>query len=230
MYARPTDRVESRTIALEILEAASFVHLVSTGAAGFEVTSLPMIVHRDSGRLAGHLARANAHWRALDGSPVVVIAVASESYVSPGWYPSKQTNGGRVVPTWNYESVHVHGVAQLHHDANWLADMVGQLTDLHESRRTDRSDRWAVSDAPPAFIDQQLKAIVGLSVSIDRIEAKQKLSTNRSEADRIGVVEGLRETVGSPRRMVDAMSRSLEAEPKRASQTARRPPPTPSAP
>jgi transcriptional regulator len=215
MYARPTDRVESRTIALEVLEVASFVHLVSMGAAGFEVTSLPMIVDRDTGCLIGHLARANAHWRALDGSPVVVIAVASESYVSPGWYPSKQTTGGRVVPTWNYESVHVHGIAQLHHDAEWLADMVGRLTDLHESRRTDRSDRWAVSDAPADFIDQQLGAIVGLSVSIDRIEAKQKLSANRSEADRAGVVGGLSGTLGAPRRMIEQMSRSLEAEPQR---------------
>jgi transcriptional regulator len=215
MYARPTDRVDSRTIALEILEAASFVHLVSMGATGFEVTSLPMIVHRDSGRLAGHLARANAHWRTLDGSPVVVIAVASESYVSPGWYPSKQTSGGRVVPTWNYESVHVHGIAQLHHDAKWLADMVGELTDLHESRRTDGSDRWAVSDAPADFIDQQLRAIVGLSVSIERIEAKQKLSANRSDADRAGVVEGLCDTLGAPRRMIETMSRSLETAPER---------------
>ena len=89
MYARPTDRVESRTTALGLLQAASFVHLVSNGASGFEATSLPMIVDRESDRLIGHLARANDHCRALDEQPVVVIAVASESYVSPSWYPSK---------------------------------------------------------------------------------------------------------------------------------------------
>ncbi|HSM66776.1 MAG TPA: FMN-binding negative transcriptional regulator [Ilumatobacteraceae bacterium] len=215
MYARPTDRVESRTTALELLQAASFVHLVSNGASGFEATSLPMIVDRESDRLIGHLARANDHWRALDEQPVVVIAVASESYVSPSWYPSKSASGGRVVPTWNYEAVHVHGVARLHHDPEWLTAVVGRLTEVHESRRTDGSDRWAVSDAPADFIALQLKAIVGLSVSIDRIDAKQKLSANRSEPDQAGVMEGLSETLGAPTRMIEAMACALEADHER---------------
>lgn len=212
MYARPTDRVESPTLALEILEAASFVHLVSMGSDGFVVTSLPMMVDRDTGLLKGHLARANPHWKTLDNTSVVVIAVASQNYVSPGWYPSKQTSEGRVVPTWNYESVHVHGVARLHHDADWLATMVNQLTDLHESKRTDGSERWAVSDAPTDFIEQQLNAIVGVSVSIDRIEAKQKLSANRPQSDRSGVIKGLSQTLPTPTRMVEMMFRSLETQ------------------
>jgi transcriptional regulator len=215
MYARPTDRVENRTTALEILQAASFVHLVSNGASGFEATSLPMIVDLESDRLIGHLARANHHWRALDEQPVVVIAVASQSYVSPSWYPSKHTDGGRVVPTWNYEAVHVHGVARLHHDPEWLTAVVDRLTEMHESRRTDGSGRWAVSDAPAAFIARQLEAIVGLSVSIDRVDAKQKLSANRSEADRAGVVEGLSATLGSPTRMIETMARALDPDGER---------------
>ena len=93
--------------------------------------------------------------------------------------------------------------------------MVTELTDLHESRRTDGPDRWSVNDAPPDFIDQQLQAIVGLSVSIDRIEAKQKLSANRSEPDRAGVVAGLSRTPEAPKRMIDEMSRSPTAEPRR---------------
>ena len=215
MYARPTDRVESRAAALEMLGAAPFVHLVSMGESGFQATSLPMLVDRASGRLFGHLARANAHWRALDAQPVVVIAVASQSYVSPSWYPSKATNGGRVVPTWNYEAVHVHGVARVHLDRVWLRAVVDRLTDLHESRRTDATDRWATSDAPAEFIDQQLGAIVGLSVSIDRIDAKQKLSANRSRADRAGVVQGLSRTSGAPTRMIETMSQSIEVDPDR---------------
>lgn len=215
MYARPTDRVESPAAALEILEAARLVHLVSMGAPGFEATSLPVIVDAESSLLIGHFARSNPHWRALDGQPVIIIAAASDSYVSPSWYPSKQANGGRVVPTWNYEAVHVHGTAQVHHDPEWLADVVTRLTDRHESLRTDGADRWAVSDAPSDFIDQQLKGIVGFSVSIERIEAKQKLSANRDEQDQAGVVAGLSKTHGAPTRMIDTMSRALETEPER---------------
>jgi transcriptional regulator len=209
MYTRPTDRVEKQATALEILAAASFVHLVSTGPSGFQATSLPMIVDHEHNSLIGHLARANTHWKALDEQPVLVIAIASDGYVSPSWYPSKQENGGRVVPTWNYEAVHVHGVAQLHHDPDWLRAFVERLTDEHETRRTDDGDRWAVADAPEDFLDQQLKGIVGLSVSLDRIEAKQKLSGNRDEADRAGVVAGLTGTLGAPARMIDAMTSAL---------------------
>ncbi len=209
MYARPADRVEDDDIAFEILDASPLVHLVSSGPDGFEVTSLPMLVDRQSGRLVGHLARANSHWRGLDGNPVVVVAVASESYVSPSWYPSKHETGGRVVPTWNYEAVHVHGIARVHEDTSWLSQLVRQLTEVHESRRTDSSDHWAVSDAPDDFIDRQLEAIVGVSVSLDRIDAKQKLSANRSDADRAGVVGGLSATANAPTRMIDLMSRSL---------------------
>jgi len=210
VYARQTDRVDDRSAALEILAAATFVHLVSTGPAGFEATSLPMLTDETSGCLIGHVARANPHWRALDGRDALVIAVASESYVSPSWYPSKQANGGRVVPTWNYEAVHVHGVARVYDDVEWLAALVRRLTDEHESRRTDPGEPWAVSDAPESFIDQQLKAIVGISVSIDRIEAKQKLSANRDEADRAGVVRGLSATDGAPARMTRLMAEELE--------------------
>lgn len=103
-------------------------------------------------------------------------------------------------------------VARLHHSPEWLSAIVERLTEMHESRRTDGAARWAVSDAPADFIEKQLKAIVGLSVSIDRIEAKQKLSANRPESDRVGVVEGLSETEGAPSRMIEMMSRSLQTE------------------
>ncbi|MEM8619065.1 MAG: FMN-binding negative transcriptional regulator [Actinomycetota bacterium] len=215
MYARPSDRVDDEQAALEMLEAAPLVHLVSsTTEVGFEVTSLPMIVDHEAGHLAGHVARANTQWERLDGSRAVVIAVTSESYVSPSWYPSKQQNDGRVVPTWNYEAVHVHGVARVHADKAWLSDLVRTLTDRHETRRTDGSHRWAVSDAPIDFIDRQLDAIVGVSVSLERIEAKQKLNANRSAADRAGVVEGLSATDGAPQRMIELMARSLDGEPR----------------
>ena len=210
VYARPTDRVDDRAAALEILAAAPFVHLVSTGPEGFDATSLPMLLDEPSGCLIGHVARANRHWRALDGRGALVIAIASESYVSPSWYPSKQANGGKVVPTWNYEAVHVHGVAQVHDDIEWLDALVRRLTGEHESRRTDPGDRWAVGDAPASFVAQQLKAIVGISVSVDRIEAKQKLSANRDEADRAGVVRGLSATDGAPARMTRLMSQDPE--------------------
>ncbi|MEM9513265.1 MAG: FMN-binding negative transcriptional regulator [Actinomycetota bacterium] len=210
MYARQSDRVEDDRAALDVLDHAALAHLVSNSSSGFEVSSLPIIVDRAAGQLVGHLARANAHWKRLDGQPVVLIAVASNSYVSPSWYASKAATGGRVVPTWNYEAVHVHGVARTHDDPAWISDVVDRLTEHHEAQRTDGGERWATSDAPAAFLARQVRAIIGVSVAIERIDAKRKLSANRSADDRAGVVRGLSATSGAPQRMIDAMTAALD--------------------
>jgi transcriptional regulator len=107
--------------------------------------------------------------------------------VSPSWYPSKAEHH-RVVPTWNYSAVHVTGRATVHRDPGWLRAAVGDLTELHEAGR---DQPWAVTDAPEAFVAQQLKAIVGIELEITAVEAKAKRSQNRSEADRVGVIDGL---------------------------------------
>jgi transcriptional regulator len=116
-----------------------------------------------------------------------VIVRGPDAYVTPTWYASKAEHG-RVVPTWNYEVIHVHGTVTVHDDTEWLATLVRKLTDQHEH---DRPAPWSVDDAPERFVAGQLRAIVGVEVAIERVEAKFKLSQNRPEAD-IGVVAGLR--------------------------------------
>jgi transcriptional regulator len=164
--------------------------LVTVGADGFPLaTRLPVVWEDD--RLVLHMARANPHWRSIpDDEPVpaLVVVTDAEAYVSPAWYASKAEHG-RVVPTWNYSSVHIAGRVRRHEDADWLRRAVTLLTEQHESGRV---EPWAVTDAPAAYVDKQLRAIVGLEVTIDRVEGKAKLSQNRSEEDRAGVVAGLR--------------------------------------
>jgi transcriptional regulator len=141
-----------------------------------------------------HLARANPQWRAVaDKAPALAVVTGPDAYVSPAWYPSKDEHG-RVVPTWNYSQVHLTGRLTVHHDPAWLLDAVTRLTDRHEEHRT---DRWSVDDAPAPYVEKQLKAIVGLEMAVERVEAKAKLSQNRSEADRAGVVAGLRAEGGA---------------------------------
>jgi transcriptional regulator len=110
-----------------------------------------------------------------------------DGYVSPTWYPSKAEHH-QVVPTWNYVSVHVHGSVRVVDDVHWLRDQVGRLTERFED---DMPYPWAVSDAPDDFIAKMLKGIVGLEFHVDRVEGKAKLSQNRSDADRAGVIAGL---------------------------------------
>jgi transcriptional regulator len=146
------------------------------------------------GRLLGHVAIANPQWKgAAPGAEALAIVSGPEAYISPSWYEAK-TRHGRVVPTWNYETVHLTGPVTFHQDSEWLRALVTRLTRRHEGGR---EHPWAVTDAPPDYIDGQLRAIVGVELTITSVEAKQKLSQNRSELDREGVVTGLRDEPGA---------------------------------
>jgi transcriptional regulator len=137
--------------------------------------------------LNGHLARGNPHRALADGGEALVIFQGPSAYVSPSGYPSKAVDG-RVVPTWNYEAVHVYGAITWQEDRAWLRANVDALSNLFEAGRP---HPWALADAPADFTDKLLRGIVGLEIRIARIEAKRKLSQNRAEADRRGVIAAL---------------------------------------
>jgi transcriptional regulator len=168
----------------ELLASPGLVDLVSSTEDGLVATPLPMLL--DGSSLLGHVARNNPHWRLARGESVAIVR-GPEAYVSPSWYATKREHG-RVVPTWNYVVGHAYGELVVHDDVEWLRDLVTRLTGRHESGR---DEPWAVADAPPAFVDGQLRAIVGVELRITRVEAKAKLSQNRPPADVDGVIAGL---------------------------------------
>jgi transcriptional regulator len=164
--------------------------LVSLGEDGLTADHLPLefdATAGEHGTLFGHVARANPLWRVAAGAPVLAVFGGPQAYVSPSWYPSKAVTH-KVVPTWNYTVVHAHGVLEAVQDAHWLRALVGRLTDHHEARRP---APWAVDDAPVDYVQQMLRAIVGIRIPLTRLIGKWKVSQNRSETDRLGVAEGL---------------------------------------
>ena len=176
------------------IEAHPLAALVTAvgGAEGLFATHLPLLLDHESrslGTLFGHIARANPHARQLatGANEVLVIFSGPDAYITPNWYPTKAEHG-RVVPTWNYVAVHAYGTVTVHDDPEFLRPHLEKLTRRHEASR-DRS--WEVSDAPDAYVAQQLRAIVGIEVTIERLEGKWKMSQNRSSADIDGVVDGL---------------------------------------
>ena len=138
------------------------------------------------GTLVGHVARANPVWRSPQ--PSLLVFGGPQAYVSPGWYPSKQVHG-KVVPTWNYAVVHARGTPVVLEDAASVLRIVSALTDTHEAAQ---AHPWQVGDAPPDFIEQLLRAIVGIEIPVDQLVGKWKVSQNRSTEDRAGVAAGLR--------------------------------------
>ena len=174
----------------DLLAAPAAANLVTMTAHGMLATLLPLLYVPSAGAqgaLHGHLARNNTQWSEPAIGEALVILQGADAYVSPAWYASKAAHG-RVVPTWNYSTAHVYGTLVVHDDPAWLGSHVRGLTELHE-RRSDRP--WSVDDAPERFIAGQLRGIVGIEVLITRIEAKTKLSQNRSARDIDGVVAGL---------------------------------------
>jgi transcriptional regulator len=184
--------------------------LVTGGEGGMTVSMIPFLYdlsRRPGGSLLGHLARANSQWQAADGAAALVLVHGPDGYISPAWYAAKREHG-RVVPTWNYVVVAVHGTLRVHDDPAWTRDIVERLTRAHEAPRP---EPWAVSDAPGPYIEGQLRAIVGVEVEIDRIEAKWKLSQNRSAADVAGAIAGLEGGSEGDRALAAAMS-AVEAD------------------
>jgi transcriptional regulator len=110
-------------------------------------------------------------------------------YVTPSWYATKRETA-KVVPTWNYATVHAWGRPRIVRDEAWLRQ---QIEDLTASRESSRAEPWKVDDAPADFVSMQMRAIVGVEIPIRRIEGKWKMSQNRPRADREGVIAGFRE-------------------------------------
>ena len=180
--------------------------LITTNA-GLDANHLPFLFDANEGELGvltAHVARANPVWEQLaNGSEVLVIFRGEESYISPNWYPSKHETH-RQVPTWNYEVVHAHGKMTVHDDEKFLRGVVGRLTKTHEAMEP---KPWKMSDAPQDYMDAMLNAIVGIQITITRLEGKAKLSQNREPRDLHGAVEAL--TSLGKNGLADNMKRQL---------------------
>lgn len=178
---------ETRVEALHgLIRAYPFATLVTHAAAELTANHLPFELV--DGVLHGHVARGNELVQ-LDGAEVLLVFQGPDGYISPNWYPSKHETG-REVPTWNYAVVHVHGRLRVIDDATWLRRLLETLTDHHEA---DQPQPWKISDAPDDHIEKSLRAIVGLEITIERIDGKFKLSQNHPARNRAGVIAGLHE-------------------------------------
>ncbi|MEJ8572793.1 FMN-binding negative transcriptional regulator [Microbaculum marinum] len=190
MYQPPQFREDRLDIQHELIRCHPLGLLVTAGPNGLMANPVPFLVDpglSEKGTLRAHLSRANEQWRELaEVDECLVVFQGPQNYVTPSWYATKQETG-KVVPTWNYATVHAWGRPLVRDDAVWLRRQIEELTN---SREHARSQPWAVGDAPDAFVAAQIRGIVGVEIPIARIEGKWKVSQNRPEADRRGVWQG----------------------------------------
>lgn len=183
----------------ELMVAHPFATLVSSATGLLTADHVPLVLKSESqgACLHGHISANNPLFKETGGLfEVLTVFQGPQTYVSPSWYASKQEHG-KVVPTWNYVVVHARGTLQFTRDESWLLRHLDDLTRQHESHR---QDPWAVSDAPPDFIQRQLRGLVGFEISIDEMRGTWKVSQNKDLKDRSGVKVGLEKEAASDAR------------------------------
>lgn len=205
MYQPPHFREDRLDVQHRLILTHPLGLLISAGAGGLQANNVPFLIDAaasEHGTLRAHLARANPQIAELANvTECLVVFQGPQQYISPSLYPTKQETG-KVVPTWNYITVHAWGRPRVMDDATWLRKQVDDLTRHNEATRT---APWQVSDAPEPFVAAQVKGIVGIEIPIARIEGKWKVSQNRPAIDQAGVVAGLQSEGGDAAIMASAV-------------------------
>lgn len=203
MYSPKVFEIENKAELFEFIEQWSFGNLVTTYEGELFVNHVPFIFDKSLNKLYGHLAFKNPQLSLLEkADDLAVIFSGVNSYISPSWYVSQE-----MVPTWNFETVHVSGRASLVDDDGLLI-ILEKLTEKHERQF---ENPWRMDKLSKSKLIAMMKMIVGFEIDIASIKGKSKLSQNRSIGDRRGVISGLRSQSGSMSRIIaDKMESNID--------------------
>jgi transcriptional regulator len=189
-YTPAHDAVEDPEVIAGFVRRHPLATLITHDGTAPDADLIPLLLQAgdDGAELIGHVARSNPLWRpSRQQGPALAVFGPAEHYISPTWYPSKAEHH-RVVPTWNYLVVHAWGQLIVHDDPRWVRGAVARLTNAMEAGR---EEPWRMAQAPADFTEQMLQNIVGISIRVERITGKFKVSSHRTDADRLGARDGV---------------------------------------
>jgi transcriptional regulator len=193
LYLPPLFKEDRIDVLHDTIRRSGLATLVTLTPDGLIASHVPLLLDTEPapyGTLLGHLARPNPQARgAVAGVQALAIFQGPDAYITPSWYETKRATG-KVVPTWNYVTIHAYGTIEFFDNTERLLAIVTRLT---EKQEVARADPWAVTDAPADFTQSMLKSIVGFTLPIARLEGKWKMSQNRPAEDRAGVIDGLQD-------------------------------------
>lgn len=197
----------------ELIRSYPLATLVTHSLSGLNANHIPLYLSESPapyGTLQGHIARANPLLGEIAGGiETLVIFHGPDTYITPSWYATKKETG-KVVPTWNYAVAHAYGFLRVVDNASWLRAQLDALTSHNEASF---SEPWAVSDAPPEYIERIMAAIVGVEMVITKLLGKWKVSQNQPTQNQTSVISGL-EASGLP--TSEAMAALVKAGAKNA--------------
>lgn len=187
MYSPPQFQESRAEVLAGLIQRYPLGCVTTQTSDGLVADHIPLLF--DGGKLVGHVARANPIWQSEADQPFLVVFQGPSAYVSPNWYATKSEHG-KVVPTWNYAVVHAHCTLKAVHEPERVLDILNKLTDKHEA---DQPHPWRVADAPTGFTETLLAHIVGVELTVHRLQGKWKISQNQPLGNQATVVQGLLE-------------------------------------
>lgn len=174
----------------EFIGSFGFATVITAQRDQCSVSHLPLVLKPELGErgiLAGHMAKANPHWKEFELGEVLCVFHGPHGYISPSWYADPLN-----VPTWNYSVVHARGKASLFHDEGKIEEILGDLVVQQESQF---ESPWRY-ELPQEFRSNLTKGVVAFEITIDSIEGKFKLSQNRSREDWATALSGVERNYG----------------------------------
>jgi len=204
-------RVRDHAAAIAFLRANPFAILASNADDGPFATHLPLVI-REAGDqiiLRGHVARANPHWRYLEQQPpCLVIFHGPHAYISPKNYTTREA-----VPTWNYGAVHAYGNARIFSAPGEMLDVLHELMPMFDPSY---AEQWA--SLSESYRERMLSHIVGFEIKVTKLEAKFKLSQNRTRDEQENVIASLQvaadTAVSGTARLMREQGLGLKKEPR----------------
>ncbi len=174
----------------EVMRDYPLATLVASRAGQIEVDLLPLLLVEAGpfGRLAGHVGRS--HDLAVMGDEMKSVTVLFQSpnaYISPTWYVNGQRSG-RNAPSWNYVAVQAQGRIRLIDDALWMR---AHLESLAHAQEAQRIPPWSASQTDPEFLAAAASRLIGFEVEIESLCGKRFLSQQRTQADRLSLIQHL---------------------------------------
>ena len=194
MYIPKTFEITEQNSIFKFIKENAFGQLTSLVDQRLFSTHLPFLLSEEGSKIICHLARKNPQWLDIADQEVMITFTGPHDYISPSWYSSPG------VPTWNYQAVHVYGKAKLINDTRELKTIVDSLTEIYEASF---EQPWKAD-----YNESMLNAIVGIEIEITQLQAKYKLSQNRSESDQKQVIDELIK-IGS-RELSEVMKQKLK--------------------
>ncbi len=199
MYVPEHFRPPDEAALVDLVRSHPFGTLVTTD---LQVSHIPFLLRQEGEGpvLCGHVAKANSHWQAFDGTAsALAMFQGPDGYISPSWGDCAQ-----LVPTWNYMVVHARGVPTIVEGRAATSRLLHQMTEAHEATQP---TPWAMGDLDAGKLEQLLDALVVFEMPVTSLKGKWKLSQNREPEDKAAFIEAV-EARGDVE-LADAMKETL---------------------